>query len=377
MRRHLSTIALVAIYIFSCVIIPANAASSIDKTKKQQQSVSSEIKKISGEKKAASEKLNESTQDKAYYEAQTEKTQKNAADKSKELSTVKSDIEKISREIDDIQTNYEKKTELFKTRMRVMYQNMNQSSLELFVESKNFGDFFSKMELMSVVKKNDEKLMQEIVLSKENTELQKQNKLLELESKQIELKRLNGKISDYKTHRAKAVSEIEASKNKLKLAEQREDELIALSKKLEKQLADLMDKNAKYAGGSMKWPTPGYTRISSPYGMRIHPIYKVKKMHTGIDIDAPAGATIVAANSGKVIMAGWNGGYGNCVIVDHGGGLATLYAHQSKILVKVGDRVERGGTIGKVGSTGLSTGPHLHFEVRKNGSTVNPRAGYV
>jgi murein DD-endopeptidase MepM/ murein hydrolase activator NlpD len=133
-----------------------------------------------------------------------------------------------------------------------------------------------------------------------------------------------------------------------------------------------MDSKAIYAGGVMKWPTPGYTRVSSPYGMRIHPIYKVKKMHTGIDIDAPSGAKIVAANSGKVILAGWNGGYGNCVIIDHGGGLATLYAHQSKILVSVGDKVQKGDTVGKVGSTGLSTGPHLHFEVRKNGSTTNP-----
>ncbi len=371
--KRLSVIALAAIYIFSCVIMPASAASTIDKTKQQQQSVKSEIKKIAGQKDAASRQLKQSTQEKEFYESQTQKTQQNANQKNKEISSVKSDIENISKEIDDIQTNYEKKTELFKTRMRVMYQNMNQSSLELFVESKNFGEFFSKMQLLSVVKKSDEKLIQDIALSKENTELQKQNKYLELEKKETELKKLNVKVSDLKTSRSNAESEIEASKKQLKLAEKREDELLALSKQLEKQLAQLMDSKTKYAGGIMKWPTPGYSRVSSPYGMRIHPIYKVKKMHTGIDIDAPAGASIVAANSGKVIMAGWNGGYGNCVIVDHGGGLATLYAHQSKILVSVGEKVERGQTIGKVGSTGLSTGPHLHFEVRKNGSTVNPK----
>lgn len=372
--KRLSTIVLVVMYIFSCVIMPASAASTIDKTKQQQQSVNNEIKKIAGEKKAANEQLKESTQEKEFYDAQTQKVQKSLNDKSKEVSSVQSDIEKISREIDDIQVNYEKKTELFKTRMRVMYQNMNQSSLELFVESKNLSEFFSRMELLSIVKKNDEKLIQDIALSKENTELQKQTKYQELETKEAELKKLNVKASDYKVSRAKAESEIEASKNKLKQAEKKEDELIELSRKLEKQLAQLMDKNTKYAGGIMKWPTPGYTRVSSPYGMRIHPIYKVKKMHTGIDIDAPSGAKIIAANSGKVIMAGWNGGYGNCVIIDHGGGLATLYAHQSKILVKVGDKVERGETIGKVGTTGLSTGPHLHFEVRKNGSTVNPQS---
>ncbi len=371
MKRLLS-VALAAIYIFSCAVIPVNA-STLDKTKQQQKSVKSEIQKIADEKKAASDHLKETTEDKKYYESLANKEQQNLSKKSQEVTATKSDIERISKEIDDIESNYEKKTELFKTRMRVLYQNMDQSPFELFVESKSFNEFYSRIELMSLVKKNDEKLIQEIAMSKENTELQKQTKLLELDKKVTQLKNLNVKVSDLKTSRAKAESEIEATKSRLKDLEKKEDEMIALSKQLEKKIADLMDANAKYAGGVMKWPTPGYTRVSSPYGMRIHPIYKVKKMHTGIDIDAPSGAKIVAANSGKVIMAGWNGGYGNCVIIDHGGGLATLYAHQSKILVSVGDKVERGETIGKVGSTGLSTGPHLHFEVRKNGQTVNPK----
>ncbi len=371
--KRLVTVALTAIYIFSCAIVPVNATSTLDQTKQQQQNVKSQISKIAGEKQEAADKLKQSTKEKQLYETQTQKVQSNLEEKAKEVSSVKSDIEKISQEIDDIESNYIKKNELFKTRMRIMYQNMHQSPLELFVESQSFNDFFSKMELLALVKKNDEKLIREIALSKENTELQKQNKLIELDNKVNQLENLNVKVSDLKISRAKAESEIEATKQRLKDLEKKEDEMIALSKQLEKKISDLMDASKKYAGGVMKWPTPNYTRVSSPYGMRIHPIYKVKKMHTGIDIDAPSGAKIIAANSGKVIMAGWNGGYGNCVIIDHGGGLATLYAHQSKILVSVGDTVEKGDTIGKVGSTGLSTGPHLHFEVRKNGETVNPK----
>lgn len=124
--------------------------------------------------------------------------------------------------------------------------------------------------------------------------------------------------------------------------------------------------------GTMTWPTPGHTEISSGYGWRMHPILHKRLFHRGVDIAAPHGARIVAAASGTVIFAGDRGGYGNVTMIDHGDGLVTVYAHQSSIGVSEGQRVRGGQAIGRVGSTGNSTGPHLHFEVRVNGSTVNP-----
>ena len=127
-----------------------------------------------------------------------------------------------------------------------------------------------------------------------------------------------------------------------------------------------------YVGGEMAWPVPGYTLITSPYGMRTHPITGVYKLHTGTDISAPMGTDFIAANDGVVAKAEYNYAYGNMVMINHGGGVSTLYAHGSQILVEVGQSVTRGEPVLKVGSTGYSTGPHAHFEVRINGQYTDP-----
>lgn len=125
-------------------------------------------------------------------------------------------------------------------------------------------------------------------------------------------------------------------------------------------------------GGVLLWPVPGYKRISSYYGYRIHPVLKTKKLHTGIDIPAPTGTPVLAAEGGVVIYSGYKGSYGIAVMIDHGNGIVTLYGHNSKVAVKKGDKVRKGQVIALVGSTGRSTGPHSHFEVRKNGKHTNP-----
>ena len=127
--------------------------------------------------------------------------------------------------------------------------------------------------------------------------------------------------------------------------------------------------------GSMYWPMPGYSvgrGSGSKFGMRVHPILGVYKLHTGVDIPAPGGTPIYAAKAGDVIDAGYKVGYGRCVTIDHGNNESTLYAHQSGIAVSIGQKVVRGEIIGYVGSTGFSTGNHLHFEVRINNVPQNP-----
>ena len=143
---------------------------------------------------------------------------------------------------------------------------------------------------------------------------------------------------------------------------------------IESQIVAISTENigSDYIGGEFAWPAPGYTTITSRYGMRIHPILKVPRLHTGTDIGMPTGSNIIAANDGVVIHASYTTtGYGNMVMIDHGGGVCTLYGHGSEIIAELGQTVKKGDIIMKAGSTGWSTGPHLHFEVRINGTAVD------
>ena len=179
-------------------------------------------------------------------------------------------------------------------------------------------------------------------------------------------------IEQMQTSRAKKDDEIRNIQSRLKKLEREENELIKKSNELANQIKGLQSNFGRYSSGKMIWPLPSSRKITSPFGTRIHPISKKKKTHHGIDIAGNTGSPIVAAKEGRVIMSGWQTGYGNVVVVDHGGGITSLYAHCSALIARVGQNVKQGEVIAKVGSTGYSTGPHLHFEVRKNGNVVNP-----
>jgi len=140
----------------------------------------------------------------------------------------------------------------------------------------------------------------------------------------------------------------------------------------------LQKMNAVLGTGDLMWPVPGYREITSEFGVRLHPIFRVYRQHTGIDIGAPHGAKVVAADTGTVIISDYNSSYGNYIVISHGASIngknvTTLYAHLSSRGVREGAVVVKGDTIGRIGSTGVSTGPHLHFEVSIAGSRVNPR----
>ena len=246
--------------------------------------------------------------------------------------------------------------------------------LDVLLNSKSITSFISNYYLIGEIAQYDNDLLDSIGREK---------KLLEEINNQINEKKESLKTAQNSQEKALiALANVKAIKNSY-INSLTEEEL-ALKNRIDDYENELNSLDSQilfltvgeisedYIGGEFLWPTPGYTTITSPFGMRFHPILKVYRMHNGVDIGAPTGASVVAANSGVVTTSSWLSICGNAIIIDHGGGVCTLYAHASELIAQVGDHVERGDIIMKVGSTGLSTGPHLHFGISINGQYVDP-----
>ncbi len=258
-------------------------------------------------------------------------------------------------------------------RIRAMYKNGDVGILEVLLGSTNITDFLTNLDMTQKIFDNDVEMLEQ---------LEEQHKVLENHQNQLEA--LRRKLTEKRQTEASKQGQLQVSRGDVS---QLKAEVAGDNKTLEKQVDALNDEanalvaeilrlqgTGDYVGGILAWPAPASKRVTSEFGYRLHPILKVKKLHTGLDIGVASGSKIVAANAGKVIKAAWNNSYGYMVMVDHGGGIVTLYAHNSQLKVKTGDIVTRGQTIALSGSTGASTGPHLHFEVRVNGEYKNPKS---
>lgn len=266
-----------------------------------------------------------------------------------------------------------------------MYKSGRLGYLEVLLNSHRLSELVTRLHLFSLVVEQDTRVVQQVDALRAQVTAQK----AALEQQRIAVaaveKRQTGQKSEIDAlmrKRTSGLAQLDAAREDKQTVlakaekdkaswEKEEDSLLAESDRLASDLRALGE-SAGTVVGTGQFVRPVNGRVSSPFGYRIHPIFHVRKMHTGVDMSAGMGTPIKVADSGTVIQAGWRGGYGKCVVISHGNGVATLYAHQSVLLVSVGDTVKRGQVIGKVGSTGYSTGAHLHFEVRVNGSPVDP-----
>lgn len=313
----------------------------------------------------------------------------------REISALEQEIHAIQVEIDEnekrlgaVEEELKKAEEdaqsykqIFQERVRIMYERGSLSVLTVLFSADSFSDLLKRAELISQIAAYDDAVMER--MEKAQAEIQAKKQVLEEANTITKLNRdiqqnKKAELDAKKASLDSAMSALTADENAYRAAL---DEADAAEEALRAEIQALTNPSLggtttppKYSGGKFCWPTPSTTYITSPFGTRYHPIQKRNKTHTGIDIGAGHGASILAAEAGTVLRADWNSGYGNYVVIDHGGGVQTLYGHCSALLVKSGQTVSRGQQIALVGSTGVSTGPHLHFEVLINGSYTDPMA---
>lgn len=274
------------------------------------------------------------------------------------ITQLQNSVDEIEEKLNVAEEKYQKQKAILEARLVAMYESSDVQYLDVLLSSKNVSEFLSNYFLITELANYDTELLEEMKSKKDEIELTKEK--LDKEKEQLATMKENqtktAKIMENtKTVRENYIAKLSDQEKEIQL---KIDEYNARFNEINNEILALalQGLDTQYIGGELAWPVPGYTRISSKYGMRTHPITGVYKLHTGVDISAPMGADFVAANDGIVTKAGYNSAYGNMVIIDHGGGISTLYAHGSEIMVQVGDIVKRGETVVlKVGSTGYST----------------------
>ncbi|MCR5303030.1 MAG: peptidoglycan DD-metalloendopeptidase family protein [Lachnospiraceae bacterium] len=305
-----------------------------------------------------------------------------------QIETKEKEIEETREELDKARKIQEEQYEAMKARIRYIYESGgNLTYLDLIMSAKGLDQMLNQVEYVEALSAYDRnkldtyaKTVEYVKIMSENlatemevleeaknaAEIQRANANELMETKESEMAEINGELGT-KEEQAAALEKAIAAENA---------EIAALEKQVAAQKAALTasanGSRRSYNGGVFAWPAPSYTRISDDYGYRIHPTLGVRMFHNGIDIAAPSGSPMLAAYDGDVVGSGYSSTMGNYIMIDHGSGLYTIYMHASALYVKTGASVSKGQKIAAIGSTGRSTGPHLHFGVRLNGSYVSP-----
>ena len=343
---------------------------NVEKLKKRRESIKQQLKSIKEKQKENKDKIAFEGTNLTNLNIQIQVQNTKLDNLYKNIESLVSNINDTTVEITKLEKNIEGKKDLFAKRIRAMYVMGNVSYLSVLLNSRDIHEALTNTSMMQMILESDKRLIKQIADAK-----------LELERKKEELEANKAALDDERSKEEQAKKNLQDAINAKNsyIAELKNNEakFIAEQKKVQQDVRDLEAKimaaqqynEGNYGGGRLGWPIPGHSRVSSPFGYRT--LYGRKDFHTGTDFPAPVGTNIVAAEEGRVTHAGWLGSYGQLVVISHGKGISTAYAHCSSILVRVGQVVNKGQVVAKVGNTGNSTGPHLHFEVRVNGKATN------
>ncbi len=385
-----------------------NVQNEIYSINEEIDAIDDELSKIKSEIDQRNGVINE-------YLENIELHQKNIDDKAllidgieKQIITMEENIEKLNKEIENNQAELVKLEAILADRIKEFYKYSQNNSLGLdlffsmvFDMNKDLQDVLDTVHSMSKITESDRKLIENIKQIKDNINRDKENLEKEVQSLALYRKDLENQIQEIENSKNELIvkkNELDAELQVVRDLEReyqerydaldedskrKREELINIqqdNEQLQQQLTDYLNSinNSGLVGGSNEVSPSGYLRpstgpVTSEYGWRVHPIRGTKSLHTGTDFGGKIGDTIIASRAGEVVFAGWyNNVYGNVVILNHGGGYQTFYAHMSRVAVSEGQVVDQGVRIGYMGSTGMSTGAHLHFEIRKDGVSLDP-----
>ncbi len=342
----------------------------------EQERAEAEMERLEEEIAQSKEQIEDIESEIYSLDLQMEKLRKEEQAATAQIANLEALLAEIEQELAAAEAQLAERLDMLENRVVNVYTNGDVSFMDVLMDSTDFSEFLMRADMLDLLVQQDVELLDEVKALKagieENQALQEQRLADEVVLRQEKANAI-AELDNMQAQKANLLAETED--NKAELEKQYEDwqnesdRIAAEIKRIQAQNSG----NDRVFSGVFAWPLPSnYTTVTSEYGMRFHPILKVNKMHTGVDFSAPNGTEIYAADDGEVIIAGWSTAYGNYVVIDHGSGVTTLYGHMSKLGTTANTTVSRGDVIGYVGSTGYSTGNHLHFEVQLNGECTSP-----
>lgn len=390
-KKILSIILIIVVFQYFCTFVFAeNSETNEIVTNAINNSTTNELS-LNEQKEEIDNKIAETSDQLEYVQDELTASLLKVQETEDKISQYEKEIEELGQKMETLQNSindasaklavatqyYQEKSDLLARRLVAIYESGDTQYLDVLLKAKSITEFISRSYMIQEIAEYDTKLIDQIEQVKDEMDITKQK----LENEQNEIRIIKSiseqtsiVLTNMKTLQQSYIDDLSEDEKKIQeqLTEYKKEQ-----EEIQEQIylaTNRIDPNIQYTGGEMLWPVAASgTVITSDFGMREHPIQGVVKQHTGIDIAGVAlGTPVVAAADGVVTYAGWLGGYGNCVMINHGDGIVTLYGHGNKVLTTLNKEVKEGETIMEVGSTGNSTGPHLHFEVRVNGTCTSP-----
>ncbi|AFY43367.1 murein hydrolase activator EnvC [Nostoc sp. PCC 7107] len=358
----------------------ATTSASVDTLRQQQQQINQERQNVIQERDRLTNLQNAAQNRLTGLKQNLNTTNNQIQDSESRLTQATQRLQKLEADLAVAQRTYEERQVATVARLRYLQRSRASQGWAVLMQSQNISDFISRRHQLKLVYQADQKILaklnvQALQINQQKTDVEQQKNEIALIRQQLLAQK-----ADYQTQaqsQSELIQRLNSDRLALEAAEnQLERDSHNLANLIEEKVAALEgrsnSRNSMIIRGTGLFAYPSNAPTSSRFGWRVHPILGYRRFHAGLDFAASYGSTIRAADSGTVIFAGWYGGYGRAVIIDHGNGITTLYGHSSQLFVTEGQGVQRGQAIAAVGSTGFSTGPHLHFEVRRRGTPVNP-----